>query len=109
MQLSDISKKPELTLVKLDDQSIIDEFGEPLEFYTWDRQPLDLFMKLASASQNDPASMIAAIKPMILDVEGNQILRDGLALPNHIIIKIMTKLTIMLANSFMGCSHHHRF
>jgi hypothetical protein len=51
MDLSKIATKPQLIKRTLNDEDIIKEFGEPLDFYTWDRTPIDQFMKLASVDK----------------------------------------------------------
>jgi hypothetical protein len=38
MKLSEITQKPQLIEVLLDDTEIVEEFGEELIFYTWDRR-----------------------------------------------------------------------
>lgn len=99
MKLNELSKEPKLLLIALDDEATISEYGEPLEFYTWDRQPLDVFMKLASAKHTDPASMIDAIRPMILDETGTQVIRGNNMIPANIMVKAITKLVKELGNS----------
>lgn len=97
MKLKEIAKKPTLVEIKLDDEEVIQEFGEPLEFFTWDRQPLDVFMQLASAKQDDPGSMINALRPLVLDENGQPILVGDVTLPSKILIK-----TIAILVSQMG-------
>ena len=48
MKLSEITKKPQLIEVLIDDEETVKEFGEALTFHTWDRQPMDVFIKLAN-------------------------------------------------------------
>jgi hypothetical protein len=99
MNLSELSKEPVLIEFSIDDEATVKEYGEPLTFYSWDRQPLDVFMKLASAKHNDPGSMIDAIRPMILNSEGKQIIQGNFVLPSHILVKAITKLVKQLGNS----------
>jgi hypothetical protein len=42
MKLEKLASKPQLIKLIIDDAEIIEEFGEPLEFWTWDRQPIDV-------------------------------------------------------------------
>jgi hypothetical protein len=51
MKLAELAKKPQLIKVTITDEDIVTEFGEALEFWTWDRQPMDTFLKLASVDQ----------------------------------------------------------
>ena len=73
MKLSEISKKPQLIEVLIDDEEIVKEFGEPLSFHTWDRQPMDTFIKMANlSSESDSKSlkigdMIEVVRTLVLD------------------------------------------
>lgn len=96
MQLSQIAAKPQLIKMTIDDQDVVEQFGEPLEFYTWDRQPIESFMKLASVSNRDPEVMIDLVRTMILDDKGKEIIKDGLVLPSNILLKVIAKVTDLL-------------
>jgi len=93
MELSKLASKPQLIQIKLDDEEIVAEYKEELEFYTWDRQPLETFMKLASANQEDIASMFDVIKNLILDKDGKAILSDDNMLPTKVLMKAVNKIT----------------
>ena len=92
MKLNQLAAKPTLIKFELDDEDIIKEFGEPIEFYSWDRQPIDVFMKLANASQQDMSGMIDIIKGLILDEDANPILKDDMMLPSAILVKAIGKI-----------------
>ena len=94
--ISQLASKPQLIEVILDDESIVAEFGEPLAFHTWDRQPLDLFLKLANRDQQDAASMLNLVRTLILDEKGNQVINDDITLPTTILMKIITKVVDLL-------------
>jgi len=96
MKLSQLSAKPQLVLVKLEDEATIKEYKEAVEFYTWDRQPMDVFMKLASATQDNTGGIIEIVKTLILDEEGKQILTKDNMLPTHILMRAIGKVTEML-------------
>jgi len=96
MKLSQLAAKPQLVEVKIDDEDTIKEFGEPLEFYTWDRQPLDIFMKLASATQSDMASMFDVIRKLLLDEHGKEIIVEDKMLPSKVLINCVAKITEIL-------------
>lgn len=96
MKLSQLAAKPQLTQILLDDEDTIKELGEAVEFWTWDRQPLDTFMKLASAGQKDPATMIGIVRTLILDEKGKEIIVDDVMLPSHILLKAIGKIVELL-------------
>jgi len=96
MKLSQLAAKPQLIKVILDDESVITEFGEPLEFHTWDRQPVEVFMKLATIGQSDPQAMFEIIRTLILDEEGKEIITKEVMLPSHILLKVVARVVDLL-------------
>lgn len=92
MKLSQLAAKPQLIKVSLDDQDTVKEFGEAIEFYTWDRQPLDIFMKLANAQQQDIGQMIDIVRTMILDEAGKTIIDKDNMLPTNVLLKSIQKI-----------------
>jgi hypothetical protein len=96
MKLSQICSEPQLVEVKLDDKDIIKEYGEALTFYTWDRQPMDVFMRLANIEQKNTGDLINVVKTLILDDKGNQILNEKNMLPTGVLMKAIAKVTEQL-------------
>lgn len=92
MKLSQLAAKPQLVKLVIDDKDVVEAHGEPIEFYTWDRQPLDVFMKLANSSQSDPAKMIDIVRTLILDEDGKEIIKEGVMLPSNVLIKVIGKI-----------------
>lgn len=92
MKLSQLAAKPQLIKLVLDDEELVKEHGEPIEFYTWDRQPLDTFMKLANSDGKDAAQMINIVRTLILDEEGKQIINDDTTLPSGVLIRAIAKI-----------------
>jgi hypothetical protein len=96
MKLSQLTAKPQLIDVHIDDEDTIKEFGEAIEFWTWDRQPMDVFMKLANASGTDTSGIIGVVRTLILDDKGKEILKDDAMLPTHVLMKAIAKVTELL-------------
>lgn len=96
MKLSQLAAKPQLIKVSLDDKDTITEFGEAIEFYTWDRQPLDVFMKLANAQQQDIGQMIDIVRTMILDEAGKTIIDKDNMLPTTLLLRAIQKIVEQL-------------
>lgn len=96
MKLSQLTAKPQLIDIHLDDEETIKEFGEEIEFWTWDRQPMETFMKLANADHGNTASIVEIVKTLILDEKGKQILADDAMLPTHVLMKVIAKVTELL-------------
>jgi len=92
MKLSDLSQKPKLIKIIIDKKEIVEKYGEELEFHIYDRQPLDVFTKLANAKE-DTAGVTELIQNMILDEEGNPVVKDGNVLPLDVIMEAVTLIT----------------
>jgi hypothetical protein len=96
MKLSEITAQPKLVEIKLDDEEIVKEYGEALVFHTWDRQPLDIFMRLANIDTKNTGELISIVKTLILDEKGKEIVTDKSMLPTNILLKAIQKVTDML-------------
>lgn len=99
MKLTELTAEPKLIEVLLDDEATVTEFGEALSFHTWDRQPMDVFMRLANVNSvdgQDTGAMIDIVKTMILDENGNAIMTGNTVLPVQVLLKVITKITEML-------------
>ena len=99
MELSKIATKPQLIKRTLDDEDIVREFGESLEFYTWDRTPIDQFMKLASVDKDNYTSVLDAVTGLIMDKEGKPIITKDTSLPNNVLMKVVTVVVEGLGKS----------
>ena len=96
MKLSQICSEPQLVEITLDDKDTVKQYGEPLTFYTWDRQPMETFMRLANIDGKNTVELINIVKTMILDEEGKQIVNDKNVLPTNVLMKAITKVTEQL-------------
>ena len=96
MKLSQLASKPQLIMVALDDEETIKEHGEAIEFYTWDRQPLETFMKLANVTQADTSGMIDVVRTMILDETGKPVITKDNMLPTPLLLRAIQKIVAFL-------------
>ena len=92
MKLSQLAAKPQLVMFTVDNEEIVKKYNEPLDFYSWDRQPLEVFMKLASAQQQNIGDMIDIIRPLILDETGQPIIQGDVMLPSDVLIAAIAKI-----------------
>lgn len=91
MKITELARKPQLTEVVLDDEETLKELGEPLTYWTWDRQPMTVFLKLSSLDQNNMENMMAAIRELILDEHGKPVLVNDAVLPVPILLRIINR------------------
>jgi len=99
VKLSQIAKKPQLELVVIDDEDVVKEFGEPLEFHTWDRQPMDVFLKLSSVNPENQGEIIKVVSELVLDEKGNKVLTDESVIPAWVLILVMNRIVDSLGKS----------
>jgi len=96
MKLNSLTAKPQLVEIEINDDEVINEYGEAITFHTWDRQPLDVFMKLAAADHTNTVGVIGIVRTLILDEKGKEILKDDAMLPTNILMKAIGKVTELL-------------
>jgi hypothetical protein len=92
MKLTQLSAKPQLVKIELSDEEIIQQFNEPLEFWIWDRQPLDQFIRLAQMKSENLGDLVEVVNSMVLDEEGKRILEGENMLPTNIMTKVIGKV-----------------
>ena len=86
MKLSQLAAKPQLIKVSIDDEEIQTQFGEALEFWIWDRQDMEIFVKMATLDYKDFGALTTLVKDLVLDEEGHPIVKDGLVLPTDVLM-----------------------
>ncbi len=96
MNLAQITSKPKLIEIVMDDKETVKEFGEPVVFHTWDRQPMEVFMQLANTDQQDISTIVNIVKKLILDDFGNEMLVDEKTIPTKLLMRVIGKVTEQL-------------
>jgi hypothetical protein len=99
MKISQLAAKPQLIKMTLDDAETVAEYGEAVEFWTWDRQPMDVFMRLAAVDVANSATVIEAVKSLILDEDGRPVLTGEMTLPTRVMMQIITRIVESLGKS----------
>ena len=82
--LTQLATKPQLMMIVLDSEEIIEQYGEELEFYIWDRQPIAKFMSIASTMNTNYTEAVGMMNDLILDETGAPVCRDGMVLPSTV-------------------------
>ena len=92
MKLTQLAAKPQLVKIELNDEDTIKEYGESVEFWIWDRQPMDRYIKLATMKMDNTAELITLVNEMVLDDQGQPIIQDGATLPSTILTRVITRV-----------------
>lgn len=92
MKINQLASKPQLVKIVLDEEDIVKEYGEAIEVWTWDRQPLEVFMKLANAQGQDTGAVIDIVRTLILDENGKQVISGDNMLPTRVLLPLIKKI-----------------
>jgi len=98
MKLQELSAKPKLIQIKVDDSEIVEKYGEAVEFWMYDRHSMDTFMSMATVNEDNLGTIAKLVREVVLDEKGNKILGDGETLPSDILVKVMNKVVDSLGN-----------
>ena len=96
MNITQLASKPQLVKITLDSQDIISTFNEPIDFWTYDRQPLDIFMKLVNAEPSGQGEIINVVRTLILNQDGKQVIQGEEMLPGKVLIEAIRKIVELL-------------
>lgn len=89
LKLTQLASKPQLIKITLNDKEIVEKFGDELEFWIMDRQPIDQFIKMATIKGENYGEMIRMVNDLVLDEDGLKVLKEGEALPNDVMVVVM--------------------
>jgi len=97
MNLKDLATKPKLEKLTINKAPLVEKYGDELDFYVYDRQPLDVYGKLANADKMDMGETMEVVADLILDDQGKKICTDDHKLPLDVQVEAMT-----LIGNFLG-------
>jgi len=89
MKLADLAQKPQLTKLTINNPELVEKYGDELEFYMYDRQPLDVFSKMANASTDDLDTYFSLLTQIILKEDGTPVMSDDHVLPVDVMTEAM--------------------
>jgi hypothetical protein len=90
--LTQLAAKPQLIKITLNDAAIIEKYEDELEFYIYDRQPIEKFIKIATTMNTDYTSAVGMMNDLILNEDGSQVCKDGLVLPSDVMSLAIQKV-----------------
>jgi len=89
LKLTQLASKPQLIKMTLDKPEILEKYGDSLEFWIMDRQPIEQFIKMATLGADNYGEMIRMVNDLVLDELGQPALKDGEALPNDVMMLVI--------------------
>jgi len=96
MKLSQLAAKPQLIRIELDTPEIVEQYRDTLEFWVYDRQDMEVFVKLATLDVNNFEKLTSLVNAMILDDTGAPVVKDGLTLPSDVLMAAIQKVIEIL-------------
>lgn len=90
--LTQLAALPQLIKITLSDPAVIEKYGDELEFYIYDRQPIEKFIKIATTMNTDYTSAVGLMNDLILDAEGRAVCVDGRVLPSDVMSLAIQKV-----------------
>lgn len=98
MQLKELATKPKLIKISLNSETILKAYGEPVDFWMYDRQDLPTFLKLAQVKE-DPETLWGIVKQLIRNEDGTPTLSDAdSVLPMEIMADVISETVAVLGN-----------
>ena len=105
MNIKDFASKPELVEMIIDNDDIIEKYGEPITFHTYNIVRMSTYFDFFNArSNNEFSNLDKMMKSMILDSAGNRILADDEDLPIDIAAAVINKIGEILGKPLSKAS-----
>jgi hypothetical protein len=92
MKLTQLKAKPQLIKISLDDEDTVKQYGEAVDFWVYDRQTMDVFVRLATVKTDNMAELFTLINTMVLDEDGKPIITSEDTLPMDVMSKVIQKV-----------------
>lgn len=98
MNIKELAKKPQLKKVTVDSEFIVKAYGEPLEFYMYDRFDIPVWMKI-STLKDDQSELFNLLRELIRDETGAPVLGAGEILPIEIVQEVVKGIVNNMGNA----------
>jgi len=100
MDISKFAKKPELVKITCDQEEILAEFGEAIDFWMWDNVDINTYFDFYKLQQsNEGEKLNALMRKLILNAEGQQILKEEEMFPISLTLAALVKIGENLGKS----------
>jgi len=90
MKLSELATKPKLIELTISKQELVEKYGDELTFFMYDRQSLDIFTKLANATQDNIGEYMNILKDIIVNEDGKPVMDLDNVLPIDVLTEAMS-------------------
>ncbi len=99
-QISEFKTKPKLIRVDLDQNELIEAYGEPISFWMLDHVDINTYFDFfRSQTEHEGDAVNKILRRLILNEEGQTVLADDEQLPVDIAIAAITRIGEVLGKS----------
>lgn len=100
MKIKDVASIPKLVEISLDSEELIDKYGEPITFHTYDIVGLNTYFDFFNArTEGQYDQLDSIVKKLILDEKGKPALASNEDLPIDIAAAAINKIGEILGKS----------
>jgi hypothetical protein len=99
ISLRSLSQKPKLVEIILDDQETLDVFGSPVSFFTYDRQPLHVYLEISQAFGKNAARTEELLSGLLFNEDATPLISEGEMPDATLMAKALTKVMEQLGKS----------
>lgn len=97
MNIKKFASVPQLVEIKLDSEELVAKYEEPITFYTYDIVGMATYFEFFNArSESEFRQLDTIMKTLILDKDGNRVLKDNEDLPVDIAAAAIGKIGELL-------------
>ena len=100
MNISELKLKPKLIEITIDDNDVVEKYGEEITFYMYDYIDLPSYFAFFRAqSESDTGKLSELVKTIILNDKGDRAIPDEYEVPIDIFAAAVVKITDHLGKS----------
>jgi hypothetical protein len=100
MNLSQLTAEAQLIKITIDDEKIVEKYGETIDFWMYDRQDIDVYMQLSEVDKDksNVVELANITRKLVLTEQGEPILGPNKMLPFDIMIQVISSCLEKLGN-----------
>lgn len=100
MDIAKLAQKPQLQKMILDDNDIVERFGEPIIFWIYDHMGISTYFNFYKLQQSEDDNLLnELLRKLILKEDGTPALGPDEVLPVQLVLSILMRI-----NEFLGKS-----
>lgn len=105
MNIKEFASVPKLIEIKLESEELLEKYGEPITFHTYDTVPMATYFDFYNARSNSEFEQLdKMMKKMILDNKGKPVLANNEDLPIDIAAAAINRIGEILGKSLSKTS-----